>query len=223
MQVAKLIADLEPRHNPDVDFLFVSRFDCDHDLKAIEQISSKFKVWHYVNKYRRGMGWPAGCNDLWFGTMDHIYSFTEAKIMPEYKAILTFEGDSCPLAPYWHKTLLKSWDDVNRKRPVKVHGAMVKHPAPHINGNCLFSGDLPFLHLISRKIGGCPPIYGWDFFLTKEFSREGWQDCPHVKSFWQEPTMTPERVDELIDSGVVFLHGVKDDSVLRRVRERFIH
>jgi hypothetical protein len=223
MQVAKLIADLEPRHNPDVDFLFVSRFDCEHDLKAIEQVSSKFKVWHHINRHRRGMGWPAGCNDLWFGTMDHICSLTEAKIMPEYKAILTFEGDCAPMGPYWHKTLMASWEKVNKLRPVKVHGALVKWPGVHINGNCMFSGDLPFVHHISRKIGGCPPIYGWDFFLTKEFSRAGWADCPHIKSYWQRNTMDPEEVDNLVDTEVALLHGVKDDSVIKRIRERFVH
>jgi len=223
MEVARLIADLEPRHNPDVDFLFVSRFDCQHDLKTIDYVSSKFKMWHYINRHRRGVGWPSGCNDLWFGTMDHICSYTEAKIMPEYDAVLTFEADASPLGPYWHKTLLDSWRKVNRKRPVKVHGAMQQYPGVHINGNCLFSGDLPFLNLVSRKIGGCPPIYGWDFFLTKQFSREGWENCPQMVSYWQQATMKPADVDALIDQGVVFLHGIKDNSVLNRIRERFVH
>jgi len=223
MDVARLIADMEPRHNEDVDFLFVSRFDCAHDLKAIEYVSSKFKVHHYINKNRRGSGWPAGCNDLWFGTMDYLYGHTEAKKLPEYGAVLTFEADACPLGPYWHKTLMASWRKVNKAKPVKMHGAMVQHPKPHINGNAMFSGSLPFLHWISRSIGGCPPTQGWDFYLTKEFSHAGWADCPHMRSFWQCATMEPAKIDELIAAEVCFLHGVKDHSVLDHVRKRFVH
>jgi len=223
MRVAQLIADLEPAHNDQVDFLFVSRFDCPHSLKNIESVSSKFKVFHHINRNRRGTGWPAGCNDLWFGTMDRIYALVEARQMPEYEAILTFEADACPLGPYWHQTLLKAWREANKKKVVKVFGAMVQHPKPHINGNGLFSGDKQFLHEVSRKIGGCPPIYGWDFYLTKEFSQLGWDNCPYIKSFWQEKTMAPEQIDGLIASGVSFLHGVKDDSVIDHIRKRFVH
>jgi len=223
MDVARLIADMEPTRNEDVDFLFVSRFDCEHDHKTIDYVASKFKVFHYVNKHRRGTGWPAGCNDLWFGTMDFIYSWAEAKRMPEYDAILTFEADSSPLFPGWHRTLMKSWAEQQKKRPTKVFGAMVDAPKTHVNGNALFSGDLGFLYEVSRKIGGCPPIYGWDFYLTREFSRLGWGNCPLMQSYWQEKTMENNRVAQLIEQGVAFLHGVKDRSVLEYVRHRFVH
>lgn len=222
MELARLIADLEPRHSDDVDFLFVSRFDCDHDLKTVDYVSTKFKVFHHINRHRRGTGWPAGCNDLWFGTMDFVYSWTEAKLMPEYDFVLTFEADCSPLGPHWYRPLMKAWTEANRKKPVNMLGAMVEHPAPHVNGNAMFSGKLPYLHEISRKIGGCSPIHGWDFYLTRDFSRLGWGNCDHIKSFWQRKTMTPEEVDGLITSGVTFLHGVKDYSVLEYVRKRFI-
>jgi len=223
MRVAQLMADLEPRHNSDVDFLFSARFDCAHDMKAVEKVSAKFKVWTYVNKHRRGVGWPSGCNDLWFGTLDHIYDFGSAKFMPTYDAILTCEADSSPLGPHWHRTLMNSWRTVNETKIVKVHGAMVRYPAPHINGNALFSGDLGFLHRISRQIGGCSPIHGWDFILCPQFKQAGWANCPHIRSEWQCKTMAPEQIDGYIDAGVSFLHGVKDDSVLEHVRRRFVH
>lgn len=222
MEVARLIADLEPKHNPDVDFLFVSRFDCLHDMKSIDYVSSKFKVFHYINRGRRGTGWPAGCNDLWFGTMDRIYGLTEAKQMPEYDFVLTFEADCCPLTPHWFRALYKSWTAANAKKPVNMFGALVDHPAPHVNGNAMFSGSLPYLYEISRKIGGCSPVHGWDFYLTKDFSRLGWGNCPHIKSYWQRATMEPEEVEQLINSEVTFLHGVKDKSVTDYIRKRFV-
>lgn len=224
MRLARLVADLEPRHNSEVDVLFVSRFDCEHDMKTVEYVSTKFKVHHYINRHRRGTGWPAGCNDLWFGTMDHIYSFTEAKRLPQYEAILCMEADSSPLVPDWHRRLIAAWRKANDNpnKPVKVFGALVPYPKPHINGNGMFSGDLGFLHLVSRKIGGCPPMYGWDFHLTKDFSRAGWANCPLINSFWQEKTISDERLNALIDAEVCFLHGIKDDSVLDYVRNRFV-
>lgn len=222
MRVARLIADLEPRHSDFADFLFVSRFDCDHDLSTVEYVSSKFNCHTFVNRHRRGTGWPSGCNDLWFGTMDHVYSFCEAKRFPPYKAVLTFESDSCPLVPNWHRELSRAWDESAVPKDVKMFGARVEHPLPHINGNALFSADMKFLYWISRQIGGCNPTKGWDFILASDFKRVGWMNCPKMRSHWQRKTMPDEEIDTLRNEGVVFLHGVKDDSVISHMRKKFV-
>jgi len=222
MRVARLIADLEPRHSDFADFLFVSRFDCEQDLSTVEYVSTKFNTHTFVNRHRRGTGWPHGCNDLWFGTMDHVYSFSEAKRFPPYKAVLTFEADACPLVPNWHRELSRSWDQQAVPKNAKMFGAKVEYPLPHINGNAMFSGDLKFLYWVSRQIGGCDPTKGWDFWLAKEFKRVGWADCPLMKSLWQTKTMSPEAILHLRESGCVFLHGIKDTSVQEEVRKRFV-
>ncbi len=219
MRVARVIADLEPYFCTKADFLFMARFDCSQDLETIKEVSKKFQVLHRVNR-RRGEMWPHGCNELWFGVMDYVYSYShpEAKKIPSYKAILTFESDSCPLIPHWIERLSESWDRAN----VKVHGPMQIYPRQHINGNSLFSGDMKFLHWISREVGGCAPSGGWDYILAPEFSRRGWSDCPLMKSWWQCPTLPEETYQDLIQKGVVFLHGVKDNSVVNLVRKRFL-
>lgn len=222
MKVARLIADLEPRHSEFADFLFVSRFDCEQDMKTVEYVSTKFNTHTYINRHRRGTGWPSGCNDLWFGTMDHCYSFSEAKRFPPYKAVLTFEADSCPLTPNWYRELSRAWDEQTAVKPVKVFGSLLQYPGWHINGNALFSADLKFLYWVSRQIGGCDPTKGWDFLLAKDFKREGWADCPRMNSHWQRKTMPDEEIDALRSSGVVFLHGVKDDSVISHMRKKFV-
>lgn len=222
IRLARLIADIEPRHCESADFLFVSRFDCTHDEETILHVQKKFNVHTYINRHRRGTGWPHGCNDLWFGTMDHVFSFCEAKRMPPYKAILTFEADSCPLVPNWIRELSNAWDAQQARSITKVYGPRVEYPLPHINGNALFGGDLLTLHKISRQIGGCPPDKGWDFILAKQFKQMGWGDCPLMKSQWQCKTMSESDIDEHRKAGVVFLHGVKDDSVLTDVRKRFV-
>lgn len=220
MEVARLIADLEPKRREDVDFLFVSRFDCAHDVETIKHVGEKFSVHSWVNRNRRGVGWPSGCNDLWFGTMDWVYTFSEAKRTPGYKAVLTFEADSSPLTPNWISRLSSIWD---QSQPACCVGALQTAPAEHINGNAMFSGDPKFLYWLTREVIGCSPHGGWDFLLASEFKRRGWADSPAMRSYWGSKSMTDPQIGELESKGVVFLHGVKDDSVLKSVRKRFIH
>jgi hypothetical protein len=164
MQVARLIADLERTHSAKADFLFVARFDCTHNLDTINYVAKKFNTHHYINRNRRATGWPWGCNELFFGTMDWVYSQAEAKRIPDYKAVMLLEGDSGPLHPNWVSQLSEEWD----KAKVKVYGPLLDH-GPHINGNCMLSGDMTFLHWLTRTKGGCSPHGGWDFLLYQDF------------------------------------------------------
>jgi len=221
MRLARLIADLEPRMSDKADFLFISRFDCTHDTEAIEHVSRKFKTFTHVNRSRRETGWPAGCNGLWFGTLDHVYALGESKRMPPYKAVLTFESDGFPLRPDWISRLHEEWDAANKKKPVCALGAMQTSPGLHINGNALFSGDKQFLYHVARKISGCAPHGGWDYILAPEFRRRGWADCSKMRSWWNYPTMPHETFEDLLRQDVVFHHGTKDDSVVRHVRQKY--
>lgn len=218
MKLARLITDMQPGRCENADFLFMARFDCQQDLQTIEYVSSKFNVFHYINRHRRGVGWPHGCNDLWFGTIDWVYGHKEANKIPDYKAILTFEADCVPLSPNWVSELSREWD----RAKAKVVGAMQQAPGPHINGNAMFSGDLKFLYWLSREVSGCNPRGGWDYVLAPEFKRRGWAGSSLFQSDWGSATMPPERMKQLLDAGVVFHHGTKDESALRMVRERFV-
>lgn len=221
MQTARLIADLEPRHSDVADFLFVSRFDCAQDMATVEYVSRKFNVHAFVNRNRRGDGWPFGPNELWFGTVDFVYTFAQAGKLPLYKAVLTFEADAYPLVPNWIRELHANWDRASAKG-VKMLGALQQSPGEHINGNCLVSCDFEYLHWISRKVGGCNPHGGWDYVLRKEFKSKGWSDCPAIKSYWGSQTMDEGFFNQLVGSGVVFCHGIKDDSVVKLVRRKFL-
>lgn len=221
MKLARLIADLEPGMSSRADFLFISRFDCSHDVPTVEHVSRKFKVFTHVNRTRREVGWPAGCNGLWFGTMDHVYALGESKRMPPYKAVLTFEADGFPMRPDWIPRLHDAWDEANRRKPIVALGAMQTSPGLHINGNALFSGDKKFLFKIARQISGCAPHKGWDYVLAPEFRKLGWADCPKMRSWWNYPTMSVKDFEAIIAQDVVFFHGCKDDSVLRHMRQKY--
>jgi hypothetical protein len=219
MQVARLIADLEPRLCERADFLFVSRFDCQHDQSSVEYCSRKFKMRTHISR-RRATGWPWGCNELWFETMQYVYEHTVAdRREPLYKAVLTFEADAFPLCPNWISILSDSWDDC---RPANIVGSLLQHPGPHVNGNALFSCDLNFSHWVSRQLCGCAPSGGWDYILAPRFKEWGWKNSPLMRSWWQTPTLEAERFEALLGQQVCFLHGVKDLSTIQHVRKKYL-
>lgn len=214
MKVARLIADLQPELSNNADFLFFSRFDTPHDPATVEYVSRKFLTHTFINK-RRGVGWPSGCNDLFFGVMDWIYSQSVANKIPKYKAVMLLEGDSCPLHSGWIQQLSAGWD----RAATKVYGPLLDH-GPHINGNCMMSCDTQFLKWISREVAGCSPVGGWDFLLYQEFKRRGAANSPEMRSWWRINSVAQETYDQLLAQNVSFLHGCKDDSLIRLVRQR---
>lgn len=218
MALAKLIADLEPRHSEIADFIFFSRFDCSHDMATVGYVARKFNTYTEINR-RRGTEWPHGPNSLAFGLFDYVYTVNVAKRFPVYKAIVTLEPDSIPISPNWIGEISREWD---RAQPAKVIGAYQTSPAPHINGaSSMYSGDIQFLKQI-RDIGGCSPVGGWDFLLASTFQKAGWRDSKKFKSWWNCPTMSEETFNQQLQEGVNLFHGVKDESLLNHVRKRFL-
>jgi hypothetical protein len=227
-KLARLVADLEPRMSENADVLFSARFDCTHDVSTIEYVAKKFHVHTNICRGRRGIGWPAGCNDIVFGTLDYVYSHASARRISPYKAVALLEADSSPLRPGWIEELSNAWDEASRPgRPLRVFGPLlptgVKEAGhQHINGNCLVSGDMGFLHWFTRKIGGCSPRAGWDWSMAPQFKRMGWADCKQMKSWWRCPQVTQEQYDQLLSEGAVYLHGCKTDDVYNLVRKRWL-
>lgn len=221
MRAARLVADLEPRFNEQFDFLFLARFDCTHDMETVNHVASKFAVHTYINRHRRGTGWPFGCNELFFGLLDYVYTQRLAGKIPEYKFILNFEGDSCPLRRDWLLRIEEAWDMAK----VKVLGPMVPPGPPetggkHINGNACYSADMEFLHHMARRLGGCSPAGGFDWILAPVFQKLGWANCPAMRSWWHCPPQIAESILQLQREDVVFLHGDKTESVHGIIRKQ---
>lgn len=221
MRMLKFIVDLQPGKCENADILLVSRFDCGHDQEMVDYASRKFRVFTHISK-RRGTGWPNGCNDLWFASVEWMHCMIEAKKVPAYKAALTFEADCVPLAANWISRLSRAWDDANRNKLTFVLGPMLQAPGPHINGNMLLSGNPAFTNWVTRKVGGAPPNAGWDYVLYPDFRRWGAQDCPIMRSYWGSKTFLRSSFDSEMAHGTVFIHGVKDDSLLNMARKHFL-
>lgn len=221
MELARFITDLQPGKCDNADFLFVSRYDCSHDMATIRYVSKKFNVFHYVSK-RRGTGWPIGCNELWFGSMEWVYHMTEARKVPRYKAVFTFEGDCVPLAPNWISTCSRAWDAECAKHETFVFGCYLIYPGPHVNGNAMFSGHPAFLRWLIKGVGGASPSGGWDYVLFADFRKWGARDFPLLKSYWGSKTFPESAFHAELAKGTVFIHGVKDNSLLNAARKKFL-
>jgi hypothetical protein len=206
MRLARTIVANERKFCKQADFLFAARHDADHDPKTIADVSRRFNVFTFKSG-RFGTGWPHGCNDLWFATMEWAGSFA-----PKYgwKAVLTFEADCVPLTDDWIQSLSDEWDRCKKY----VVGSMQPHPNQHVNGNALFSCAKPFTEWLTRKLVNVPARHGWDCYLAKSFKQWGWASSPKMLSLYQKPNLGGVEAEELIAKGVTFLHGVKDESGL---------
>lgn len=224
LKLARYLADLEPRHTPLADIIFISRFDCKQDfLPVVKEVSRKFDVFSYVSP-RRGIGWPDGCNSLWFGAMEWAYSFMESKRVPQYKAIFTCEGDGAPVLPNWLQLMSSAWDGTQQgQKKVYIAGPLVKGNGveEHINGNCLISGNLKFLHWITRRVGDCPSRMGWDYFLRDAFKQWGWANIPGMVSWYNTPHFPKEQFADMQRQGLIWVHGDKSNSLIDYGREAF--
>ena len=219
MHLARYLADLEPTHTGLADFLFASRFDCTHDQETVKHVSRKFNV-RTLTSRRRGVGWPDGCNDLWFAVMEWAESMIKGKKIPDYKAIFTIEADSCPIQKDWLPKISALWDKANAHGKVYMAGALVE-PGPHINGNALMSGDSKFLYWIARRVGGAPPKVGWDYALAREFRNWGWANLTQMKSIYHTPSFSKQQFDDMRKNDWIWIHGCKDTSLVRLGREQF--
>jgi hypothetical protein len=213
MTLARLIADIEPRHSDLADFLFVNRFDCEQDPATVKYVSRKFNTFTYRSP-RQSVGWPRGCNGLFFGAAEYYFHMSaEDKKTPRYKAAFFMEGDCVPFKRDWISFFSKEWDSFGGK--AMIAGKTIKTPEirEHINGNCFVSGDMKFLHYFVKRMGE-PAHVGWDYGFAEQLRALGVRDMPGMQCLWNTPTMTEEQLYKQVAEGVVWLHGVKDYSAL---------
>jgi hypothetical protein len=221
MDLARLIADLEPEHSDLADILFVNRFDCKQDQKTIDYVSRKFNVSTHRSG-RRSTGWPNGPTGIFFGSLERIYSDMLTGRAPGYKAFAVIESDTTPLAGDWIAKMSNEWDRAFAERNGKLcmMGCLIEAEGirRHINGGASFlSTRQPFLHHLAIRVADC--MGGWDYTPSTLFETWGWHNTPLVRSEWQTPTATVEDWARLARDGVALYHGVKDDSMRRMARE----
>lgn len=209
----RLMVDLEEKECTFADILLSRRIDCPPPSKdLVAYLRRRFAVNIFEGR-RHAKGWPNGPNEMFFDVMAKVFEMTQARKW-NYKAILTLEADDTPITRDWLHRLSRAWD----QRRGCVMGDLQLAPAPHINGNALFSGDIRFLKFI-RDMGGCHPAKGWDYDIAADLKRRGWTDTPLIRSDWGMPTAPEGYVNQLLNEGVVLHHGCKDGSLIEQVRK----
>lgn len=210
---------IEPE-NKYADLLLFCRNDSTLPTEeTIEKLKRPFsKVWCMKSKNVMH-GWPNGCNQLWADLITEAYirySQSSTQGDPEwscYKAIFTIESDCCPIKPSWLQELSEEWDKLN----ACVVGTWLQNndehgEIGHINGNAMFCMDIlkkqPF-------VNATPYDKAWDTYHAKSFKEAGWASTPKIVSIHKTPTLSPEEYNKLKKTECVFLHGVKDDSVIQ--------
>jgi hypothetical protein len=222
LALAELIADIEPGMCERADFLFVCRFDCEHDERVIRHVSRKFSTFFHTSP-RRGTGWPMGCNDLTAGMLEFVFHRMVAKKLPHYKAIFALEADVVPLNRDWIKLMSHNWDVLQETSAICVAGRKLKseHIREHVNGNALLTGNFKFLKWLLREMNSNSRV-GWDYRLAGEFEKWGWAEIPGLECHWNTRTLSDDQLRNECERGVIFLHGVKDFSALNFARNRLL-
>jgi hypothetical protein len=215
MRAAKLIADIEPQHRDDVDFLFAARFDATHDQRMVEYVSRKFDVRTMTVK-SRAAGHPWGCWVLWFSIHEWVYHMKRAGQIPDYKWVFAFEADSHPITRDWVTGVGQEWERLAAEG-AHVVGAETFHWAQHINGNLMLSADLRFQKWLIEEVGihGVKPGGAWDIDLFPQFAKWGVGFTPSIWNVCGKPDFTQQEYDDAVRRGVKYIHGVKSDDLYK--------
>ena len=195
------------------DCLLVYRRDCPVIPRVERVLGEIFQTFSTYRTSRREVGFPAGPNGVWCDTMHHLCT-REVREGGCYNCVLTTEVDALPLRVDWVEVLISAWKRENKA----VLGQWVdggEHACGHINGNALFA---PQILANEVYLIGCPEQNAWDTYFAPVFKRLGWADIPEIRSLYRKTDLKAAELKELVASGCVWLHGIKDNSAIALVR-----
>lgn len=215
MRLARFIADLEPTRRDDVDFVFIARADCDHDLQAVEYVSRKFNV-RKIRCLAHATGHPWGCWVLWFSLLQWVYQSKKDQKLPEYSWIFPFEADCVPISKNWLNECHEEFVRLN----TYLVGSETFHWQQHLNGNLMITSNMDFLKwlVMGVTVTGVPKKEPWDIYLFPKFTNWGVGFSSRIINRCGQPTMAQKEFDYLRNHGWSFVHGVKDDSLFHWAR-----
>lgn len=221
-RLVRLGCDLRKEITEDAELMFVQRYDSPAPSAAIQLLAqSKFIKVHVWKCNRKALGFPAGCNELAYGILNHICIQRHMNgAFKDIDAIMILEGDCIITRPTWIEELIQEWE--KGKREGKSIVGTIQEPTPeyqikrHVNAVAMWDADI--VRILPCLIGG-PNQTGWDHY-------HGDSTVPVAMNsplFWldyRKPTVTPKEIFE-DHPDVLIYHGVKDDSGIRAVREKF--
>lgn len=219
MRTARLITDLQPERTKEHYILFAHRFDAEPpDVETLAYVKQKFDLFGVHKGRRKEIGWPAGCNGL---AHDIIQMAGEQRRVGGWKAVdgvWLLEADVLPLHRHWLHLMAQEWRDTRAAGKLVLGAWSPDHGEyGHVNGNLIFD---PELWNRVRGLEGSAPHIGWDVYHAHRLQRV-WQKSRHMVNLYHATGVTS---DNLWPPGApyLFVHGIKDDSGYRLVRERLL-
>ena len=152
MELASLMADIEPEPQTKMGFMFCLCRGCVMDTGVEMKIRAKFPDTRIYKCQHSVAGWPKGPN----ATIHEVYSMfsrqcnTERPDRWQYAAIMMGEPDCVPLTKDWISRIWTEWHECNWNWPGGNRQLVLGYwlaPGdsdcgfPHINGNCLLSPE----------------------------------------------------------------------------------
>lgn len=220
-RLARLACDLLNEPSDQAECLFVARHDASAPSAGVQYHAglkfSKTGLWMCD---RRAEGFPGGCNEMAYGLLNHV--LIERHMNRGYKditTILILEGDCVITRPTWITELCAEWEKayaLNKRIVGTVQKAMPEIPTnDHINAVAMYDSEI--LRVIPTMVGG-PMHIGWDNYHGPKAMPWAY-DSPLFKLDYRRPTITSEELFK--EPSPLIYHGVKDDSGIKSVREKY--
>lgn len=214
MRVARLLADIEPRRRHGIALAFCRRFDMpETDLLAqtMEHCAPKFAV-TAIRSTRPGAGHPAGCNELWSGSMEALTELWAAGHM-NAASVFFIEADGAPLTREWLGRLQRE-HQMALASGKRITGALMasggeRARIPHVNGTLIAHlsiwPDRPSLHRT-------PADQAWDVFHSAVLSSEA-RPTTQIKNVYGARRWSAAALKAMAKE-TAWLSSTKDDSAL---------
>lgn len=216
MRTARLIADLQDGVSKSHKFMFVPRFDSSLDEETVHYVARKFSVLTHKSR-RREIGWPAGCNgvahDIIMLALERHRSGEWAKV----DGVWLLESDILPLKKNWLEEIEREWREALAAKKLLM-GAWSPHHGEgfgHVNGNLIFH---PTLAARVQGMEGSAPHIGWDVYHARKLQRHWWKSRQMINLYHARGVSKEQLWPE--GEPYSFVHGIKDSSGHRLVREK---
>lgn len=205
-----------------VSLALVHRFDATPiPTKTVQNLHDKFKKVLVQRCPRQGQGFPFGCNELSYWTLN--WPLHDPEVFADTEAIMILEADCVFTRRNWDVELLSEWRKTQAEGKL-ICGNVIPFGfdgfTSHVNAASMYSKDIA--RFIGTKLAGGPACVGWDYFHGKNLIPVTY-DSPLFFLDYRKEKITP---DELFtprkqDTIPLMYHGVKDDSARRAVDERY--
>ena len=170
LELARLLADIEPERRDDVALVFSRQSNCPLDRDVVEtqlHCGEKFPVSDFEAPVPDEVKYPHASYLQWSSTVAWLSEAYHAGKVP-YGSAFMFESDGAPLSANWIDRI-KQAHELTLARDKRVTGPLISSNPPHVNGTFA-------LHLSlwedRQSLHKCAPGTPWDIFHARTLASE---------------------------------------------------